>query len=95
MCTLDSCNVMQVRVFCRVKPHANPAVSLGADGVSIRAPGPDHKEQAFTFDRVFGPSISQADVFAEVAELVQSALDGFKVGALPSRSWEVIGGGEV
>lgn len=69
----------QVRVFCRVKPHPNPSVAVGPDGLSIRAVGPDTKEQSFSFDRVFGPTISQADVFAEVADLVQSALDGYKV----------------
>lgn len=35
--------------------------------------------QAFDFDRVFGPSSSQADVFADVSQLVTSALDGYNV----------------
>jgi hypothetical protein len=39
----------------------------------------DGKDHTFGFDRVFSPGDSQADVFAEVAELVQSALDGYHV----------------
>lgn len=37
------------------------------------------EEHEFSFDRVFGPSISQETLFNEVAEFVQSALDGYNV----------------
>ena len=37
------------------------------------------KTLPFTFDRVFGPETSQADVFDEISQLVQSALDGYLV----------------
>ena len=37
------------------------------------------KKNAFAFDRVFGPSSQNADVFEEISQMVQSALDGYNV----------------
>jgi kinesin family protein C1 len=37
------------------------------------------KNHAFTFDRVFGPESLNQDVFEEISQLVQSALDGYNV----------------
>lgn len=37
------------------------------------------KKNAFTFDRVFNPASQNADVFGEISQLIQSALDGYNV----------------
>lgn len=40
---------------------------------------PKFQKHEFSFDRVFHPSASQALVFEELSQLVQSALDGYNV----------------
>jgi hypothetical protein len=37
------------------------------------------QKYSFTFDKVFNNKASQEDVFTEISQLVQSALDGYKV----------------
>ena len=37
------------------------------------------KREQYSYDRVFGPEVGQEEVFGEVGEFVQSALDGYQV----------------
>lgn len=68
-----------VRVFCRLRPHPRAVAAPLPDGASLRLLSDDGKDHTFSFDRVFRPDTTQAAVFEEVSDLVQSALDGYKV----------------
>lgn len=43
------------------------------------APQQPYQKLTFTFDHVFTPESTQESVFEEISQLVQSALDGYKV----------------
>jgi kinesin family protein C1 len=76
-----------IRVFVRVRPflpsdgvefnEKHPSLRCLPDGQGINIAA--KKEHKFAFDRVFKRESSQSEVFEEVSELVQSALDGYNV----------------
>lgn len=60
----------------------------GADSKEMEILGPDEKsslgnittkKNAFAFDRVFSPGTVNGEIFDEISQLVQSALDGYNV----------------
>ncbi|AES89902.2 putative minus-end-directed kinesin ATPase [Medicago truncatula] len=79
-----------IRVFCRVRPllpdenrstegkiFSYPSsMETSGRGIDLAQNGQKH---SFKFDKVFIQDISQEEVFVEVSQLVQSALDGYKV----------------
>ncbi|XP_029847706.4 carboxy-terminal kinesin 2 [Ixodes scapularis] len=77
-----------IRVFCRVRPMLpseegegeRPSRISFPDEKTVELVKPDtEKVMAFPFDRVFPGSATQAEVYEEVAHVVQSALDGYNV----------------
>ncbi|XP_037579069.1 kinesin-like protein KIFC1 [Dermacentor silvarum] len=79
-----------IRVFCRLRPllpsesaPQRPFLLLPDDRtVEVMRTDPETQRQTaltFSFDRVFPGVASQGEVFAEVSQLVQSALDGYHV----------------
>lgn len=71
-----------IRVFCRVRPllpedQSQPANITVLGGNRLRVG--TGKEKVFRFDRVFEQTSSQAVIFEDISQLVQSAVDGYKV----------------
>ncbi|KAI3414375.1 uncharacterized protein J3R85_016373 [Psidium guajava] len=76
-----------IRVYCRVRPflpgHSNllSTVESIEDGViSITTPSKHGKgRRTFNFNKVFGASTTQAEVFSDTQPLIRSVLDGYNV----------------
>ncbi|EKX38831.1 hypothetical protein GUITHDRAFT_76865 [Guillardia theta CCMP2712] len=68
-----------IRVFARVRPSSERSV-VGVDEELGTVMVPHNgQSNGFRFDRVFPAMSSQEDVFSEVSQFVQSALDGYNV----------------
>jgi kinesin family protein C1 len=81
-----------IRVYCRVRPPTGgkdcDTVQFEGDDKSIQVHGRSSKSATgqnavtkhhFQFDKVFQPEVSNGAVFEEISQLVQSALDGYRV----------------
>ncbi|CAA7406083.1 unnamed protein product [Spirodela intermedia] len=77
-----------IRVYCRVRPflpgeqRSVSTVSRADDGnITIINPSKNGKEghKSFTFNKVFGPSATQEEIYSDTQPLIRSVLDGFNV----------------
>ncbi|XP_039146215.1 kinesin-like protein KIN-14F [Dioscorea cayenensis subsp. rotundata] len=77
-----------IRVYCRVRPFLPGQSSIMStvgrveDGnITINTPFKYGKEgrKSFSFNKVFGPSASQEEVFSDTQPLIRSVLDGYNV----------------
>ncbi|XP_034226094.1 kinesin-like protein KIN-14L isoform X2 [Prunus dulcis] len=76
-----------IRVYCRIRPSfssesKNVIKFIGEDGsVVILDPAKPQKDgrKDFQFNRVFGPTSSQDEVFKDTQPLIRSVMDGYNV----------------
>ncbi|KAI3772624.1 hypothetical protein L6452_03814 [Arctium lappa] len=76
-----------IRVYCRIRPAfrtdtKNVIDFIGEDGsLVVLDPSKPNKDgkKLFQFNRVFGPTATQEEVFADTQPLIRSVMDGYNV----------------
>ncbi|XP_019187557.1 PREDICTED: kinesin-like protein KIN-14L isoform X2 [Ipomoea nil] len=76
-----------IRVYCRIRPSfladAKTAIDfIGEDGsLVVVDPFKPYKDgrKSFQFNRVFGPTATQEEVFVDIKPLIRSVMDGYNV----------------
>ncbi|TVU49894.1 hypothetical protein EJB05_01234 [Eragrostis curvula] len=77
-----------IRVYCRVRPFLPGQISSSSTvcgmeerTITIYTPTKYAKDgtKSFTFNKIFGPTATQDEVFSDMQPLIRSVLDGFNV----------------
>ncbi|KAL9232587.1 hypothetical protein vseg_007684 [Gypsophila vaccaria] len=73
-----------IRVYCRIRPmlaEAKNIVSYQDDTLVLLDPSKPRSEgrKDFQFNRVYGPMVTQAELFKDTQPLIRSVMDGFNV----------------
>ncbi|XP_054803111.1 kinesin-like protein KIN-14I [Prosopis cineraria] len=76
-----------IRVYCRVRPflpgqssYLSTVESMEEGNITINIPSKNGKgRKTFNFNKIFGPSATQAEVFSDMQPLIRSVLDGYNV----------------
>ncbi|CAL0311125.1 unnamed protein product [Lupinus luteus] len=76
-----------IRVYCRVRPffpgqrnHLSAVENIEGGTITVSIPSKNGKgRKSFNFNKVFGPSATQAEVFCDMQPLIRSVLDGYNV----------------
>lgn len=76
-----------IRVYCRVRPflpgqtnYMSTVDHMEEGIITILAPSKNGKgRRSFNFNKVFGPSATQEEVFSDTQPLIRSVLDGYNV----------------
>lgn len=76
-----------IRVYCRVRPflpgetnYFSTVAHIEEGTIAIHTPSKHGKgRRSFNFNKVFGPSATQEEVFSDTQPLIRSVLDGYNV----------------